>query len=188
MVYRAFNVLGEAVEFTLEDSPLRVGENLIALTAHKGSRLLDINTISRKSERGIYEGDFVKYGKSNEIGVVYYKNGFMVQTKEGEPKKLNTIRHITLIRGNELTSRYVSTIIGRTPLLFKDTESGITFTIDNILFKSKERLYIDKNKLFVSLENIREIAAIVKDTAYYVGDAYNEGIICIDGDMPTCKQ
>lgn len=129
MKLKAYTRTKERVSFTLEDCPVFISDNVIALVGKKNSDLISYDTIIRGDEAsGIWEGDEV-YENDSLVGYVIYSRGFKLQTLDNKVKKLCLGSHIKVKEGNRDTVLSISKNPERSMLLFKYKEYVIQIAV-----------------------------------------------------------
>lgn len=79
MLIRGTTVDMKPYIFTIDDIPIKITEESVALVGKKGTPLLIANTIVRGLDDGsVFEGDLVLDKSLNYLGTVIYRKGFMM--------------------------------------------------------------------------------------------------------------
>ncbi len=149
MLLRAENVRGRFVRFTIEDCPVYVTNDLIALVGREGSPIISANTIVRGNDEGSYfEGDAI-YEGNTAIGTIIYYKGFKILTIEGKIVNLPTSKNITIKQC--INADILRTIVNnkkRTPIMFSFNKE--CFTIQAFVCKMNGAIAVSSDCISIS--------------------------------------
>ena len=183
---RALSMKNIPVEFTLEDCPVIIYDNIIALSNRKKSPLLKASTIARGTG-DFFEFDFV-YRENLFLGFVTYFNGFKIYdptTKELSPIN-NNESYIFKSRNIDISKELSS--MPRTKLAFK---SGNTrFNIYKIVKASKDCTMLSlKESYKIQTSSIKICTGIIKDNEELAfGETYNGGVVVLHDFIPMLEK
>lgn len=137
MELRGLTLRDDIVDFTLEDNPVVIAEDKIALLGRENSPFLKKNSICRGFD-GVYEGDRV-YSKETDrlLGYLVLLQGLCIQKEDNTTERLEDASHIYMKTGNAETIKKVSTVSERAKLLFSYNQQILDLTNFKSKYKGK---------------------------------------------------
>lgn len=171
--------------FDLNDIPVKITKENIALVARKGSELIITDSTVRGSAvHGYFEGDLILDKDLNFVGNVVYKRGFkMLDLKSGEIVPLPDLDSVVIendLRVNLSSTRHIDV----TPIMWIYGETKITF--QNIITGGNGKIVVSSNKESkLSTKRFGLFTGIrVDDRSLCFGDTYDGGVVVLhDGDV-----
>lgn len=190
MRLRALDLMKKPVHFSVQDVPTLLNPNIVILAKREGSPLLDVKTIMRGSDDGLfYESDFV-ISKEHKgvIGFVVYTDGFYIWDDKADT--LTPIRDTGTYTFVENTQMYLLDEInakrGRIKFGYRDRRFGL----EKIIYFKDNELYISLKTTGypVYLDHIKYGTGLVIDeTEVCYGDVCNRGVVCLHQYHPMIK-
>ena len=175
--------------FNIDDIPVKINKENIALVAHKGSELIITDSVVRGSaEHGYFEGDLILNKDLNFVGTVVYRKGFkMLDLKSGCIVPLPDMSEVIVendLRVNLSNARDIE----MTPITWIYGDTKISF--QNIITGGKGRIVITSNKEYkVSTKRFGLFTGIrIDDTSLCFGDTYNGGTVVLHNGNVMVKQ
>ncbi|MCI9050701.1 MAG: hypothetical protein HFI05_02065 [Lachnospiraceae bacterium] len=187
MIFRGFTNSNERVDFRIQDCPVFVSTNMIALFGVKGSRLIKADTVTRGDEQtNIFEGDKV-YSEKEFIGIVIYAKGFMLQDLDNVLKILPSGNHIKIEDGDSSSAKIAFHSEYRTELLFQ--YYGVNVNLKSFVAKLKNGLAVIPLKSLIDANELLLYTGIIKEdgSKLFFGQNYKGGTIVLHNNIPMIK-
>lgn len=190
MLLRGTTVDMKACLFQLEDIPVKVNQEFVALLARKGSSLIIADSIVRGCEDGGYfEGDMVLDKEFSFVGTVVYNKGFMLYDIKDKVLKpmpdLNTVNIEEDLRVNLNLAKECKQYRTNVTWVFDDTRVDIS----NIVTGKNGKIVVTNYKSrYLSIKKFRLFTGIViDDNMICFGDTINGGTVVLHNGVPMIK-
>lgn len=187
MQLRSFDTAGNPAIFTLNDCPVKVGNDVIATTAITMSPLLSASLIGR----GLpvvegFEGDYV-YDADTLLGYVIYVGGFRLLGLDNVLKNLPEPDHIQLKVGDVESMSIVAAFEQRTPLLFSVNNKIVV--LDSFVLKWAGRLYTIDGNIVIPPEDVLFNTGVFDKNKknIFFGTGYQHGEVVLQGYLPYVR-
>lgn len=179
---------GGYVTFNMVDCPVRVYDNMVALTARPNSELVYAETIVRRDmESGATEGDIVFNKDGVRVGYVLYSRGFKVANTEGGIEEYDKYMTFNKEKGGYDSRARAICNRNRSKLIFYYGDYSFTYkalvmrTLGGELVISKQ----DKQYIEMDVRHIRMWTG-VKDICF--GDSTEKGVVILHNGRVAYKK
>lgn len=190
MRFRGITLAGAPCEFRLTDCPVRLNDNMIALTNRPKSPLIHAKSVARMNDDGTLAEFDIVYNAENykAIGMILYCNEFGVYDHRSDTfTRLRDIEYSYGVLRNK-NINYVSLVTGKL--------QNIKWKAGNVVFSIQDVFRIVGNNLFVTTKmtealdigTIRLCTGLKKNKKdICFGDILSDGIVVLKYNRPMVK-
>ena len=137
-MFKGFSENGNSLVFSLDDVPVQVSSQAIALMKIPNSLILRIESICRV-EGDYAEGDIVH--TDNGSGILFFNERMKAKLSNGKVIDLSELDVFAHEPGSMLTARYVDSLEERAPIMFKYLGSIFSWSNFTVTHGKKILLY-----------------------------------------------